>query len=163
MHFFVSITVSQDYCLYYLFALTINVSSLYFLHQATEFVERLGGHRSVYGYHSDTLKSLLISILPPVGYKIDDNFKTDGKCSQSTEVYFLESLLSGLRDNAGFRIPMVSAVDVCIPAFTVLKHLIRVITSSHATSTFSPIYIRAVPSRGAGGAVAPPVPPSPLF
>lgn len=81
-------------------------------YQATEFVELLGGQKSVYGYHCDSLKSLLISLLPPIGFKIKDNFKADGKDGPSIEVSFMESLLNALRDSAGFRIPVVSAIDV---------------------------------------------------
>ena len=104
--------------------LTRTINVLLHPYQATEFVELLGGQKSVYGYHCDSLKSLLISLLPPSGFQIEDKFKPDSKDGPSIEVSLMEGLLNGLRDSAGFRIPVVSAIDdftFCINVFYCLE------------------------------------------
>ena len=65
----------------------------------------------MYGYREDTLDSLVLSILPPVGFSefIETESKPTDSCSdKNPKLFLLEYLLQALRKRAGFRIPHVS-------------------------------------------------------
>ena len=68
----------------------------------------------MYGLHEDTLDSLVLSLLPPVGFK--EFLETDKPQQEPEEedmrendVFLLDTLLRALRKRAGFRLPHVSA------------------------------------------------------
>lgn len=82
---------------------------VYYFPQTLEFVQLLGGPKSVYGYHSDTLNALILSLLPPTGFQYEERFKPSQIAFPNMKLYLLESLLQALQDNAGFHIPSVSA------------------------------------------------------
>ena len=63
----------------------------------------------MYGYHSDTLNALILTLLPPTGFQYEERFKPLQIASPNLKLYLLKSLLQALQDNAGFHIPSVSA------------------------------------------------------
>ena len=93
--------------------------SLSFFLKASDFIKHIGGAESLYGIHDDTLDSLLLSLLPPVGFQEfletdkpqkEEQVPTDVK----PEVFLVRRLLRALRKRAGFRLPHVS----CYNTFT---------------------------------------------
>ena len=83
--------------------------SLQFHAQAKDFIKCVSGSSSLYGLKSDTLESLVLTLLPPLGHK----YITLGEPSvvDSTvdvRVYLVQELLQSLRHCAGFHIPPVS-------------------------------------------------------
>lgn len=81
--------------------------------QSVEFVEQVKSSSSLYGFHEDTLASLLLSLLPPVGHK--EFLQTDKPRKEKDEkedkrenhVFLLDTLLRALRKRAGFRLSHV--------------------------------------------------------
>ena len=74
-----------------------------------DFVQCVSGSSSLYGLQPDTLESLVLTLLPPLGHKYD----TLGEpslvdSSMDIRVYVLQELLQSLRHCAGFHIPPVS-------------------------------------------------------
>ena len=72
----------------------------------------MGGKESLYGLHDDTLDSLVLSLLPPVGFQ--EFLETDKpqkeediSTEESPDVFLLRRLLRALRKRAGFRLPHV--------------------------------------------------------
>ena len=72
----------------------------------------MGGKESLYGIHDDTLDSLVLSLLPPVGFQ--EFLETDKPqkeedipTEESPDVFLLRRLLRALRKRAGFRLPHV--------------------------------------------------------
>ena len=80
--------------------------------QAAEFVEIIGGKSSIYGYHPDTIHSLILTLLPPIGFNYEERFKAVERETQNIKSYFLENLLNALSENAGFNIPVVSPISI---------------------------------------------------
>ena len=81
----------------------------WFHSQAKDFIKCVSGSSSLYGLQSDTLESLVLTLLPPLGH----NYRTLGEPSvvDSTvdvRVYLVQELLQSLRHCAGFHIPPVS-------------------------------------------------------
>ena len=73
----------------------------------------MGGPSSLYGLREDTLDSLLLSLLPPVGFS--EFIETESKpveipSEKDPKLFLLEYLLQALRKRAGFRIPHVSHI-----------------------------------------------------
>ena len=83
----------------------------------------MGGVESLYGIHDDTLDSLMLSLLPPVGFQEfletdkpqkEEELPQDLK-GRDLEVFLVRRLLRALRKRAGFRLPHVSGLihDCC--------------------------------------------------
>ena len=77
--------------------------------QARSFIQCVSGSSSLYGLQSDTLESLVLTLLPPLGHK----YKTLGDpsivdSSVDVKIYLVQELLQSLRHCAGFHIPPVS-------------------------------------------------------
>ena len=77
------------------------------VNQTKELVKVLGGQRYICGYHPDTLKSLMLTLLP----NTVDGFRhtSEDVAVDSIEVYFMETLFRALND-AGFNWPHVSLI-----------------------------------------------------
>ena len=69
------------------------------------------GFKSLYGLQPETLDSLVLDFLPPLGHAYDalgeDSLVDD---SQEVYIYLLQEIINALRNNAGFCIPKVSAI-----------------------------------------------------
>ena len=84
------------------------------LPQVKDFVQCVSGSSSLYGLQPDTLESLVLTLLPPLGHKYDtlgDPSIVDS--SLDVRVYVLQELLQSLRHCAGFHIPPVSLCGTC--------------------------------------------------
>lgn len=81
----------------------------------------------MYGFHDDTLDSLVLSILPPVGFQ--EFLETDKPKKPeiipqdiSPDVFLVKRLLRALRKRAGFRIPHVSGfIIIALATCSVFK------------------------------------------
>lgn len=74
-----------------------------------EFINLVSGGSSLYGLKDETLDSLVLTLLPPLGHKYD----TLGEPSTidttlSVKVFLVQELLQALRHSSGFNIPPVS-------------------------------------------------------
>ena len=90
-----------------------NVSSIFSLRiQVSEFAVHVK-KSSFYGFSEDSLESLMLTVLPPIGqeYKslLTQNSISIDTGTQDMHVFLLETLLSMLQKNAGFHIP-----EVCV-------------------------------------------------
>lgn len=82
--------------------------SSYFLSQAQGFIDSVGGAKSLYGLKEETLDSLILTLLPPIGHEFQpmvDPGTIDEK--QHILVLMLQEILMSLRYSAGFSIPTV--------------------------------------------------------
>ena len=64
------------------------------------------GNTSLYGFTKETLDSLMLTLLPPIGHKyqlVQDTVNEE----MDIKVLVLQTLVDALRDNAGFHIPKV--------------------------------------------------------
>lgn len=81
-----------------------------------DFIQCVSGGSSLYGLQPDTLESLVLTLLPPLGHK----YETLGEpslddSSVDIKVYLIQELLQSLRHCAGFHIPPVSLMtSYCI-------------------------------------------------
>ncbi len=77
--------------------------------QVNEFICHMYGYQSLYGLRPETLDSLILDFLPPLGHAYttlgEDSVVDD---SQEVALYLLQEILNALRNNAGFHIPRVS-------------------------------------------------------
>ena len=76
--------------------------------QVNEFLCGVYGCKSLYGLQPETLDSLILDFLPPLGHA----YKELGEASvvddsQEVPVYLVQEILNALRVNAGFHIPKV--------------------------------------------------------
>ena len=64
------------------------------------------GNTSLYGFTKETLDSLMLTLLPPIGakYQLVQNEVNE---EMDIKVSVLKTLVDALRDNAGFHIPKV--------------------------------------------------------
>ena len=92
-----------------------NFTIILFSLQASEFIEHVDGRSSLYGLHEDTLDSLVLSLLPPVGFQefLETDKRGEDKIPEGErpDVFLLRRLLRALRRRAGFRIPHVRQLD----------------------------------------------------
>ena len=78
--------------------------------QVDNFVRKvMQGQASFYGFTQETLDSLMLTLLPPIGHEyqqapLKPNTADEGMDKQ---VLLLKSLLDALQKNAGFHIPKV--------------------------------------------------------
>ena len=72
-----------------------------------QFISIVDGDSSLYGLKSETLDSLLLSLLPPYGHKYQDTPPQE-PVGDDVRVYLLQELLRSLRHSAGFAVPVVS-------------------------------------------------------
>lgn len=82
--------------------------------QVREFVKLLSGQKYIHGYNHNTLKSLMLTLLPKPGFNTGDGlkgFEGDTISSCSTEVYFIKNILRAL-NNTGFNWPQVCYILV---------------------------------------------------
>ena len=86
-------------------------NSVYWLWmQVDNFVRKvMQGQASFYGFTQETLDSLMLTLLPPIGHEyqqapLKQNTVDEGMDKQ---VLLLKSLLDALQKNAGFHIPKV--------------------------------------------------------
>ena len=85
---------------------------IWFWSQVKEFVNNvLEGKTSLYGFtdSEETLDSLMLTLLPPIGYKYQRiPLEQDAvDVNMDIKVLLLKSLVDALRENAGFHIPKV--------------------------------------------------------
>ena len=76
--------------------------------QVNEFLCHVYGYKSLYGLRPETLDSLILDLLPPLGHtycKLGENSVVDD--THEVPIYLLQEILSALRSNAGFHIPRV--------------------------------------------------------
>ena len=69
----------------------------------------LGKKASLYGFTDETLDSLMLTLLPPIGHEyqripLKQNADDEG---MDIKVFLLKSLVDAIRENAGFNIPKV--------------------------------------------------------
>lgn len=67
------------------------------------------GFKSLYGLRPETLDSLVLDFLPPLGHtytKLGEDSVVDD--SNDVPLYLLQEILNALRGSAGFHIPRVS-------------------------------------------------------
>ena len=69
--------------------------------------------KSLYGLQTETVDSLILDMLPPVGYEFKE-LKGDSEASDSQisdiRTFLITEILSVFRKNAGFNYPMVSNI-----------------------------------------------------
>lgn len=90
---------------------------------------------SLYGMHDDTLDSLMLSLLPPVGFQEfleTDKPQKDDEIPQNikgrdVEVFLVRRLLRALRKQAGFRLPHVSVQYTYTCTINIYMYLILII------------------------------------
>lgn len=78
--------------------------------QVNEFISGVFGFQSLYGLKEETLDSLILDLLPPLGHtyrELGEDSIVDN--SQEVPVYLTQEVFNGLRNNAGYHIPRVSA------------------------------------------------------
>jgi hypothetical protein len=98
--------------------------------KAKEFISHIDGASSLYGYHDDTLDSLVLSLLPPVGFQ--EFLETDKPSKpeaipegMTPDVFLLKRLLRALRKRAGFRIPHFTRDEIAADAEVVMQLVSR--------------------------------------
>ena len=74
--------------------------------QVKQFIDLVGGEKSLYGLKKETLNSLLLSLLPPYGHTYKDTPPGD-LIGDSVKLCLLQELLRTLRNSAGFAVPVV--------------------------------------------------------
>ena len=71
----------------------------------------MGGKSNFYGFASETLHSLMLGLLPPIGHEYKQMSlkpnNVDEDEDMNIKVFLLKCLLDALRENAGFQIPKV--------------------------------------------------------
>jgi len=84
--------------------------------QAGEFVKYISGSSSLYGLQQETLSSLLMSLLPPLEHEYVDSYPEPSGKTKATDVQavLMQKLLTALKENAGFQIPLVSMLGLNI-------------------------------------------------
>ena len=87
----------------------LTVLTLFWL-QVHDFASKvLQGKTSLYGFTNETLDSLMLTLLPPIGHEyqrvpLEQNPPDE---DLDIKVFLLKSLVDALRENAGFHIPKV--------------------------------------------------------
>ena len=69
----------------------------------------LQGQASLYGFTDETLDSLMLTILPPIGHEYQQPPLKPNADDEDMDIklFLLKSLVDALRENAGFNIPKV--------------------------------------------------------
>ena len=78
--------------------------------QVDDFATNVMGEKSnFYGFASETLHSLMLGLLPPIGYGYKQMSLKPSHVDEHIDikVFLLKCLLDALRENAGFQIPKV--------------------------------------------------------
>ena len=103
--------IHQGNTVYYiLFVGTFLTVFTWFWLQVHDFASKvLQGKASLYGFTDETLDSLMLTILPPIGHEyqrvpLEQNPPDE---DLDIKVFLLKSLVDALRENAGFHIPKV--------------------------------------------------------
>ena len=69
----------------------------------------LQGNASLYGFTDETLDSLMLTLLPPIGHEYQRVPLEQNAADEVMDitVFLLKSLVDAVRENAGFHIPKV--------------------------------------------------------
>ena len=69
--------------------------------------------KSLYGLQTETVDSLILDMLPPVGYKFKE-LKSDTEVSQISDIHtvLITEILNAFRKSAGFNSPMVGRIII---------------------------------------------------
>ena len=65
------------------------------------------GKTNLYGFAEETLDSLMLTLLPPIGHEYKRIPLKQNKEDVDIKVFILKCLLDALQENAGFQIPKV--------------------------------------------------------
>ena len=84
--------------------------------QVEDFVNKISGPGNLYGLQSETLASLVLSLLPPLthSYRLIET-PSEIDVSLDLKMVLMQELLQNLRQCAGFHIPPVSEVRMVAP------------------------------------------------
>ena len=88
--------------------------------KVNEFVQLVGGKKSLYGLQDETVDSLMLCVLPARSHQFQEVPNIlPAKEDEDIRHYLLQQLVVALRDSAGFSVPMVSVcVCVCVCTYT---------------------------------------------
>ena len=65
------------------------------------------GKANLYGFAEETLDSLMLTLLPPIGHEYKRIPLKQNEKDVGIKVFILKCLLDALQENAGFQIPKV--------------------------------------------------------